>query len=154
MNLYCNTAGQVYYDSPQEEVSQLLERKPPASAALAPPEPKPLNPAWITAVRAAEDKKAENIKVFDLRGVATFADLFIICTSSNARQGHAIIEEIESQLKQEGERPISVEGKESGEWILADYGDFLIHVFSPKSRTYFDLERLYRDAKIVPIPGE
>ncbi len=129
-----------------------LERKPPASAAVVAPEPQPLNPAWITAVKAAEDKKAENIKVLDLRGVATFADLFIICTSLNARQGHAIIDEIEVQLKKEGERPISIEGKENADWILADYGDFLVHVFSAKARTYFDLERLYRHAKNVPIP--
>ena len=129
-----------------------MKREPPANAAILTTEPQPLNPAWITAVRAAEDKKAENIKVLDLRGVATFADLFIICTSSNARQGHAIIEEIEAQLMEAGERPISVEGKENAEWILADYGDFLIHVFSLKSRTYFDLERLYRHAKIVPVP--
>ena len=152
MNLYCNTSAQVYYDSPQEEVSQRVERKPPASATLVAAEPQPLNPVWITAVRAAEDKQAENIKVLDLRGIATFADFFIICTSSNARQSNAIIEEIEAQLKKEGERPISVEGKESAEWILADYGDFLVHVFSPKSRTYFDLDRLYRHAKIIPLP--
>jgi ribosome-associated protein len=144
----------VYYDSPQEEVPQRLERKPPASAAVAAPEPRPLNPVWITAVRAAESKKATDIKVLDLRGVVTFADFFIICTSSNGRQSLAIIEEIEAQLKEEGERPIGVEGKENAEWILADYGDFLVHVFSPKSRAYFDLERLYRHAKLVPIPEE
>lgn len=144
--------AQVYYDSPQEEVFPLLERKPSVSAAIISPESQPFNPAWITAVRAAEDKKAEDIKVLDLRGVATFADLFIICTSSNVRQGHAIVDEIEAQLKKEGESPISIEGKETGEWILADYGDFLVHVFSPKARTYFDLERLYRHAKSVPIP--
>ena len=128
-----------------------MERKPPARAAIVAAEPQPLNPSWITAVRAAEEKQAENIKVLDLRGIVTFADFFIVCTSSNARQSHAIIEEIEAQLKKEGERPISVEGKESAEWILADYGDFLVHVFSPKSRAYFDLDRLYRHAKIVPI---
>ena len=131
-----------------------MERKPPASAALVAAEPQPLNPVWITAVRAAEEKKATDIKVLDLRGVATFADFFIICTSSNARQSQAIIEEIEVQLKKEGERPINVEGKENAEWILADYGDFLVHVFLQKSRTYFDLDRLYRHAKIVPIPEE
>ena len=112
----------------------------------------PLNPIWITAVRAAEDKKATDIKVLDVRGVTTFVDFFIICTSANAKQSQAIIEEIEKQLKEEGERPSSVEGKENGEWVLADYGDFLVHVFLEKSRKYFDLERLYRHAKIVPIP--
>lgn len=144
----------MYYHNAQEEVTQLLERKPPASAALVAPETRPLNPVWITAVRAAESKKATDIKVLDLRGVTTFADFFIICTSSNGRQSVAIVDEIQAQLREEGERPYSIEGKENAEWVLADYGDFLVHVFLPKSRAYFDLERLYRHAKIVPIPEE
>ena len=145
---------QVYYDSPQKEVFQILERKPPARIADEPEEPQPLNPLWLTAVRAAEDKKAANIKVLDVRGVTSYIDFFIICTSMNSRQSVAIIEEVEAQLKAEGESPLSVEGKDNGEWVLADYGDFVVHVFIEKQRKYFDLERLYRHAKQVPIPGE
>lgn len=143
----------MYYHRPQKEVSQLLELKPLPTAAAEAEDEEELNPIWLTAVRAAEDKKAFDIKVLDVRGVTTFVDFFIICTSSNGRQSQAIIEEIEAQLKKEGERPVSIEGKENGEWVLADYGDFLVHVFLDKSRKYFDLERLYRHAKIVPIPA-
>ena len=105
-------------------------------------------------MRAAESKKALDIKVLDLREVTTFADFFVICSGSNPKQIQAIIEEIGQQLDQRGEYPVSVEGFENAEWILADYGDYLIHVFSPKSRTFFELERLWRHAKVVPIPED
>jgi ribosome-associated protein len=112
-------------------------------------------PSWLLAVRAAESKKATDIKVLDLTGITTFADYFVICTGSNQRQVQAISDDIGLQLKrQNGELPISVEGYNQAEWVLADYGDLLIHVFSPKSREYFDLERLWRSAKNVEIPHE
>jgi ribosome-associated protein len=112
-------------------------------------------PSWLLAVRAAESKKATDIKVLDLSGITTFADYFVICTGSNQRQVQAISDDIGLQLKrQAGELPISVEGYNQAEWVLADYGDLLIHVFSPKSREYFDLERLWRSAKTVEIPAE
>ncbi len=76
----------------------------------------------------------------------------MICTGSNSRQVQAISDEIGMQLKKVGELPISLEGYQQAEWILADYGDFLIHVFSPKARDFYDLERLWRNAKDVPIP--
>jgi ribosome-associated protein len=106
-------------------------------------------------VRAAESKKATDIRVLDLTGITTFADYFVICTGSNQRQVQAISDDIGLQLKRvAGELPISVEGYNQAEWVLADYGDLLIHVFSPKSRGYFDLERLWRGAKNVEIPPE
>jgi ribosome-associated protein len=106
-------------------------------------------------VRAAESKKATDIRVLDLTGITTFADYFVICTGSNQRQVQAISDDIGLQLKRlAGELPISVEGYNQAEWVLADYGDLLIHVFSPKSREYFDLERLWRNAKTVEIPPE
>ena len=112
-------------------------------------------PTWLLAVRAAESKKATDILVLDLTGITTFADYFVICTGSNQRQVQAISDDVGLQLKrQAGELPISVEGYNQAEWVLADYGDLLIHVFSPKSRAYFDLERLWRNAKIVEIPPE
>jgi ribosome-associated protein len=107
------------------------------------------------AVRAAESKKATDIRVLDLTGITTFADFFVICTGSNQRQVQAISDDIGLQLKRQGgELPISVEGYNQAEWVLADYGDLLIHVFSPKSREYYDLERLWRSAKTVEIPVE
>jgi ribosome-associated protein len=107
------------------------------------------------AVRAAESKKATDIRVLDLTGITTFADYFVICTGSNQRQVQAISDDVGLQLKrQAGELPISVEGYNQAEWVLADYGDLLVHVFSPKSRAYFDLERLWRNAKTVEIPPE
>ncbi len=73
----------------------------------------------------------------------------MICTGANARQIQAISDEVSLQLKQVGELPLSLEGYNQAEWVLADYGDFLVHIFSPKSRAYYDLERLWRNAKDV-----
>ena len=109
---------------------------------------------WLTAVRAAESKKATDIRVLDLTGITSFTDYFILCTGSNPKQIQAIADEIGQKLKDEGEFPQSVEGYNQAEWILADYGNFLIHVFSEKARAYYDLERLWRNAKDIAIPPE
>jgi ribosome-associated protein len=78
----------------------------------------------------------------------------VICTGANQRQIQAISDEVGVQLKQQtGELPISIEGYTQAEWILVDYGDLLIHIFSPKAREYYDLERLWRSAKTVAIPA-
>jgi ribosome-associated protein len=92
--------------------------------------------------------------VLDLTGITSFADYFVICTGANPRQIQAISDEVGLQLKDMGERPLSVEGYQQAEWVLVDYGDFLVHIFSPKSRAYYDLERLWRNAKQVPVPPE
>jgi ribosome silencing factor RsfS/YbeB/iojap len=111
-------------------------------------------PTWLLAVRAAESKKATDIKVLDLRGITSFADFFVICTGSNARQVQAITDEVGLQMKQQvRELPLSLEGYDQAEWVLLDYGDLLVHVFSPKAREYYDLERLWRSAKTVEIPA-
>jgi ribosome-associated protein len=106
---------------------------------------------WREAIHAAEDKQAKNLQVLDLRDVTSFADYFIICSGSNSRQIQAISDEIESRLKKLGEYPNSIEGYENAEWVLLDYGDYLVHVFSEKARLYYDLERLWRDARPVAI---
>jgi ribosome-associated protein len=112
-------------------------------------------PTWLIAVRAAESKKATEIKVLDLTGITSFADYFVICTGANQRQIQAIGDEVGLQLKQQaGERPNSVEGYSQAEWVLADYGDLLVHIFSPKSREYYGLERLWRNARTIEIPAE
>jgi ribosome-associated protein len=105
-------------------------------------------------VRAAESKKAADIKVLDLTGVTTFADFFVIATAQNAKQAQAITDEVESRLKKMGERPTSIEGYDGGEWILSDYSDLIVHVFSEKAREFYDLERLWRAAKDVEIPPD
>jgi ribosome-associated protein len=112
-------------------------------------------PTWLIAVRAAESKKATDIKVLDLTGVTSFADYFVICTGANQRQIQAIADEVGMQIKQQArELPNSLEGYNQAEWVLADYGDLLVHIFSPKAREYYDLERLWRNAKTVEIPAE
>jgi ribosome-associated protein len=102
-------------------------------------------------VRAAESKKAQNVVVLDLREVTSFTDFFVICTGTNARQNQAISDEIYVQLKNRGELPVSLEGYENAEWVLQDYGDFIVHVFLPGPREFYDLERLWRHAKRVEV---
>jgi len=93
--------------------------------------------------------------VLDLTGITAFADYFVICTGANQRQVQAIADEVGLRLKKEArELPISLEGYNQAEWVLADYGDLLVHIFSPKSREYYGLERLWRNAKAVEIPPE
>ena len=108
-------------------------------------------PTWLFAVRAAESKKATDIKVLDLTGITSFADFFVICSGSNSRQIQAIADDVQLRLKKLGERANSIEGYENAEWVLMDYGDYLIHIFSEKARTYYDLERLWRDGKPVEL---
>jgi len=111
-------------------------------------------PGWLTAVRAAQAKQASDIKVLDLRKIASFADFFVICTGSNPKQIQAISEEVGKQLAVAGEYPVSVEGYQNSDWVLADYGNYLIHVFSPAARNYYDLDRLWRHAQTIEIPEE
>ena len=110
-------------------------------------------PLWLAAVRAAESKKATDLRVLDLTGITSFTDYFVLCTGANQRQIQAISDAIGQELKQQGEFPISVEGYKDGEWVLVDYGDFVVHIFSPRARTYYDLERLWRNAKSIAIPA-
>jgi len=111
-------------------------------------------PGWILAVKAARAKKAIDLRVLDLRGLASFTDYFVICTGSNPRQIQAISDEVQRLLLQAGEKPIGTEGYENAQWVLLDFGDFLVHVFSPEARQYYDLERLWRHAPAVELPPE
>ncbi|MBI3698412.1 MAG: ribosome silencing factor [Acidobacteria bacterium] len=107
--------------------------------------------AWQVAVEAAQEKKAEDIAVLDLEEVASFTSFFVLCNGLNSRQNQAISDEVEKQLKQEGVRPASIEGYQQAEWILMDYGDFIVHIFSPRARNYYELERLWKTARRVPV---
>lgn len=104
-------------------------------------------------MRAAEDKKAADIKVLDLRPVTTFTDFFVIATGGNQRQAQAICDEVERAMRERGERSTAVEGYENAEWILMDFGDLVVHIFSPQARSYYELERLWRDAPEVAVPA-
>jgi ribosome-associated protein len=109
------------------------------------------SPNWLLAAKAAESKKAADIRVLDLKDVTSFTDYFIICSVSNPRQAHAISDAIHKQLKDIGELPVSTEGYDQADWILMDYGDFIVHVFSESARSYYDLERLWRHAKTLDL---
>jgi ribosome-associated protein len=112
----------------------------------------PYLPGWQAAAWAADDRKATDIRVLDLTEVTTFADTFLICTASNSRQAQAITDAIQQALKKQGEPAVSIEGYEQGEWILSDYADLIVHVFSEKAREFYDLDRLWRQAKQVEVP--
>ena len=105
-----------------------------------------------TAVRAAEDKKAVDVVVLRLAALTEFTDYFVICTGTNPRQVQAIADEVALQLKKTYKlRPLHTEGYNAGEWILMDFGAFVVHVFIEDSRRFYDLERLWRDAERVEI---
>jgi ribosome-associated protein len=110
-----------------------------------------LDPALRFAVEAARDKKALDIVVLDLRGLASFTDYFLICTGGSHRQIETISDAIEERLKEAKRRPSHVEGYPRGEWILMDYVDFVAHIFTPASRSYYNLERLWGDAKRLAV---
>src|SRR5215831_16031749 len=92
---------------------------------------------WVAAAHAAASKKAQDIRVLDLREITSFADRFVICHGTNPRQIQAISDAVGENLVNIGERPLSIEGYENAEWILMDYGDFLVHIFSEKAREYY-----------------
>jgi ribosome-associated protein len=99
------------------------------------------------AIEAALDKKAQDAVVLDLGEVCSFTDYFLLCTGTSTRHNQAIAEHIEETLKKDGVRPLHVEGRTEGEWILLDYVDFVVHIFSARAREFYDLERLWRSGK-------
>jgi ribosome-associated protein len=112
----------------------------------------PRLPIQITAaIEAAQGRKATEVIVLDLRKTAAFTDFFLICTGANARQVHAIADAVEEALKAKKIRPTHVEGYQRAEWILLDYFDFVVHVFSANARQFYGLERLWGDASRIEI---
>jgi ribosome-associated protein len=107
------------------------------------------------ALHAAGEKKARDLVVLDLREIASFTDFFAIASGMNVRQVQAIADAVQEQLRKHlGVKPARVEGYNSAEWVLLDYGDFIFHVFEEKSRRFYDLERLWRDAARISLPPE
>lgn len=123
-------------------------------AVVTEPEPAQLDERMLTALEAAAEKKAINSVVLDLREIASFTDYFVITSGTNERQVQAISDEIVETLKKTGTSAARVEGYKTAEWILLDYGDFVVHVFDEKARTFYDLERLWRESRRVELPRE
>jgi ribosome-associated protein len=118
------------------------------------PLPAELDERMLMALSAAAEKKAINSVVLDLREIASFTDYFVITSGSNERQVQAISDGIVDALKKAGSAAARVEGYKTAEWILLDYGDFVVHVFDEKARTFYDLERLWRESRRVELPPE
>jgi len=97
-------------------------------------------------VKASQAKKGEDLLIIDLRGIASFTDFFIVMHGNSTRQNIALYENIKEELKKKNIESLSIEGKEHGEWILMDYGSFIVHVFSERAREYYSLEKLWGDA--------
>ncbi len=98
------------------------------------------------AARIADDNRAKDIILLDLRQATPLLDFFVIATASSRRQSHAIASEIDAEMKKLGERKLGLEGSEEGRWILIDYGDFVVHIFSAEGRSYYALEEIWGDA--------
>ncbi|HXT62457.1 MAG TPA: ribosome silencing factor [Pyrinomonadaceae bacterium] len=124
------------------------------SGVVTPANPADFDDRMRAALHAAAEKKAIDLTVLDLRGVATFTDFFIISTGANKRQMQAISDEVVDQLKRCGSPAARVEGYQAAEWILVDYGDFIVHVFDEKARRFYDLEYLWREAKRLDVSPE
>jgi ribosome-associated protein len=109
-------------------------------------------PAQIDdAIAAAEDKKAVDLVVLDLRKAAGFTDFFVIASGTNTRQVRAIADAVMESLGAEGAKPAHVEGYDRSEWILIDYFDFIVHVFAPETRVFYGLERLWGNAERIEV---
>lgn len=113
-----------------------------------------MTPHLRDAVRAAQDRKALELDVLNLQGICSFADFFLICSGTSTRHTQAICDAILERLKHSGISPTHVEGYSQAEWILLDYLNFVVHIFSERARRFYDLERLWKTASRVPVPEE
>ncbi|HEY3769565.1 MAG TPA: ribosome silencing factor [Candidatus Angelobacter sp.] len=104
------------------------------------------------AVKAIEGKKGEDIVILEMdKNSGAFTDYFIVCSGTNPRQLQAIADDVQKQMQEIGERPASMEGYNQAEWVLLDYVDFVLHIFSERARKFYDLERLWKSArKLTP----
>ena len=101
--------------------------------------------------KALDDKKAKDIKIIDIHEVSVIADYFVIASGSNLNQVQAMVDNVEEQLGRAGYEPKQVEGTRGSNWILMDYGDLIIHVFDEENRLFYDLERIWRDGKVLEM---
>jgi ribosome-associated protein len=110
-----------------------------------------LRPELRWAIEAAQEKQASAITLLDLTGLGAFTEAFLVLTGFSTPQVEAIAEAVEEKLRQHGIRPVHREGQRGAEWLLLDYGRFLVHIFTERQRFYYDLERLWRAARRVDI---
>lgn len=103
------------------------------------------------ACKALDDKKGQDIKVIDIHEVSVIADYFIIASGTNANQVQAMVDNVEEELGRAGFDAKQIEGSKNSNWILMDYGDLIVHVFDEENRLFYDLERIWRDGKIVDM---
>ena len=126
------------------------ERKRTATATR----PRKLSSEVSKAVSAALDKKAVDVVVLDLRDTPAFTDFFVLCSGQNQRQVKAIADAVEEALRASKVRPAHVEGYDRGDWVLMDFFSFIVHVFTPQTRAFYALERLWGDAQRIEISDE
>ncbi len=107
-----------------------------------------------TAVHAALDKKAQDVVVLDLRATPAFTDFFLVCSGQNVRQVQAIADSIEEALRAAKVRPSHVEGYDRADWVLMDFFTFIVHVFTPATRKFYSLERLWGDAERIAVADD
>ena len=115
------------------------------------PAPARLSSDLTAGIAAALEKKALDMTVLDLRKASAFTDFFVICTGSNIRQVQAIADAVQQALGLRGAKPALVEGYDRAEWVLIDYFDFIFHVFTPATREFYGLERLWGDAERIDV---
>jgi ribosome-associated protein len=100
----------------------------------------------MMSLKASQAKKGEDVVILDLKSLSSFTDYFVIMNGNSKRQNVAICENVERELKEKNIKPASIEGRKNAEWILMDYGNFIIHIFSKEAREYYSLEKLWGDA--------
>lgn len=110
-----------------------------------------MTPALEQAIRIAQEKKAADLRLLEMNGVCSFTDYFLICSGTSSRQMQAVCDAIHEDLKKGSAAFPHIEGYPSGEWILMDYLDFVVHIFSSRAREFYDLERLWRAATRIPL---
>ena len=106
------------------------------------------------ACEALEDKKALDVKIIDIEQVSTLADYFIIASGTNRNQVQAMADNVEEVLGRAGYEPKQIEGYQNANWVLLDFNDVIIHIFDKENRLFYDLERIWRDGKVIDIHGE
>lgn len=104
------------------------------------------------AAQAASDKLAEDVIAFDVSDQLVITDAFVLCSATNDRQVKAIVEEIEDRLREKGAKPVRREGERDGRWVLLDYAEIVVHVQHEEERSFYALERLWRDCPLIPLP--
>ena len=103
------------------------------------------------ACKAIDDKKGQDIKIIDIHNVSVIADYFVIASGTNSNQVQAIVDNVEEQLGRAGFEAKQIEGNRNSSWILMDYGDVIVHVFDEENRLFYDLERIWRDGKVLEM---